>query len=475
MSVANRRSRLRRLPYLVALGSAALAACAGGSNDPVAKVPGPTDLAVAPLTSSRLGISWTDGFTDETGFRVERGPSAAGPFVEVTITAADVASVIDEGLAPSTTYFYRVAAERPAGTTAFSAPVDATTPAATLGTLMVHEVSYPSLPELGQGLRVEASFVLNGPVPVFEETPGSVTGCKVWELNQEEVLATWGNVNRGPLVITSADSSPLLPPCTADAFGDYHCVSGFGTGGTIASAGAGIFSLSDADASFSSADAGRHVFIQGATNAANNGLFPIVSLAGSTTIVAVSASFVPETLPASAFWGVFAGVGPMPGLADPGLLEDDDALTFTLDQGQAIDAFAATVAVADDFALDASSTALLSSVPLDAGAFTLSCEAGQCGAGTGDATILEIRTTDAGVAGRAAHDLPLPVVKGVLIRCLGFSATSLTVPAAASAFLQSSGATRIETRFLRSGAAAPAVGEPVTVLAGHALIGITNP
>jgi hypothetical protein len=64
----------------------------------------------------------------------------------------------------------------------------------------------------------------------------------------------------------------------------------------------------------------------------------------------------------------------------------------------------------------------------------------------------------------------------VLIRCTSLTG-SITIPAAVSACLpvSSSGATRIETRFIRSGFAAPPVGEPVTMLAGHALIGVTTP
>jgi hypothetical protein len=71
--------------------------------------------------------------------------------------------------------------------------------------------------------------------------------------------------------------------------------------------------------------------------------------------------------------------------------------------------------------------------------------------------------------------LPPPTTKSVLVRCTGFG-TSITVPASVSAYLTpaSSGATRLQTTFIRTGLDSPQVGEPITILAGHALIGITT-
>jgi hypothetical protein len=476
MRVALHAPRSRAVHLFAALAAAAVAACSGGgSGGPGGSDPGPDGLTATPVTSSRVSIAWTDSFADETGFLVERSESASGPFAEVTTAAADEVSIVDPGLAPSTTYYYRVAAQRPSRRTAFSGPVGATTPSATVGTISVNEVRFPEIAALGQGLVVGITFVKDGPAPVAEETPGSITGCTVWELTPSQVTSTTTGLDRGTLTISAGDSTPVIPPCSTPGSG-YLCVGLTGTGGVISSAGPGAFAFTDLDATFADQDVGRHLRVSGAANPANDGLFPLVAVLGPNTVVAASAGAnVAETLPATASWAVVAGQGAVTGIVDPGLLEDDDSLTFTLAATSGMDAIDSTVAVGDAFSLDAASTALLSSVPNDGTEFTLACDTGQCGAGTGTGTILEIRTTDASVVGMPAWVLPPPTTKSVLVRCVGFG-SSITVPAAVSAYLTpaTSGATRLQTTFIRTGLDSPQVGEPITILAGHALIGITT-
>ncbi len=117
---------------------------------------------------------------------------------------------------------------------------------------------------------------------------------------------------------------------------------------------------------------------------------------------------------------------------------------------------------------------MISAIPTDGNAFTLGCETGSCG--TAMATLLSIVTTDGVIPGGAPPwAMPAPVTKSVEVRCAGIGTTSITVPAEASVYLQGSGATRIETRFSRSGIAAPVTSEPVLITVGHAVIGWTTP
>ncbi|MBI2927274.1 MAG: fibronectin type III domain-containing protein [Verrucomicrobia bacterium] len=69
----------------------------------------PENLLVSVVSSSQLDLSWTDAAIDETGYRVSRSLDGAS-FTEIAVLAADSTGQADSGLAPGTTYFYRVVA-----------------------------------------------------------------------------------------------------------------------------------------------------------------------------------------------------------------------------------------------------------------------------------------------------------------------------------------------------------------------------
>ncbi|MGZ3769869.1 MAG: fibronectin type III domain-containing protein [Bdellovibrio sp.] len=94
----------------------------------------PSSLAATVASSSQINLSWTDNSNNESGFKVERGTSSAGPFTLITTTAANASSYSDASLAASTTYYYRIAATNAVGTSSYTAVVSATTqaPAATV-------------------------------------------------------------------------------------------------------------------------------------------------------------------------------------------------------------------------------------------------------------------------------------------------------------------------------------------------------
>ena len=98
-------------------------ATGGGTTAPAA----PSGLTATALTSVSLALTWTDNATNETGFKIERGASAAGPFTQVATTATNVASYSDTGLAASTAYYYQVRATNSAGDSAYTAVASATT------------------------------------------------------------------------------------------------------------------------------------------------------------------------------------------------------------------------------------------------------------------------------------------------------------------------------------------------------------
>lgn len=86
----------------------------------------PSALLAGAPSESLLSLRWNDNSVNEERFRIERR-TGAGSFVEVGTTGANVAFFRDTGLAPSTTYCYRVRAASLAGNSAYSGEACATT------------------------------------------------------------------------------------------------------------------------------------------------------------------------------------------------------------------------------------------------------------------------------------------------------------------------------------------------------------
>jgi hypothetical protein len=89
--------------------------------------PPPTPVVTVTLSSSsEITLSWSD-VAGETGYRIERSTDGL-TWTEIGTTGADVTSYADGGLAPSTTYSYRVFASNLGGDSPASAVESAATP-----------------------------------------------------------------------------------------------------------------------------------------------------------------------------------------------------------------------------------------------------------------------------------------------------------------------------------------------------------
>jgi fibronectin type 3 domain-containing protein len=88
----------------------------------------PSALAATAFSSNRVDLTWTDNSFNEGGFRIERGPSSAGPWTSVGTVGTGVTAFSNLGLSEATTYFYRVTAFNTAGSSAFSNTASASTP-----------------------------------------------------------------------------------------------------------------------------------------------------------------------------------------------------------------------------------------------------------------------------------------------------------------------------------------------------------
>lgn len=96
----------------------------------------PTQLSYSTLTATSLQLSWRDNASNESGFIVERctGTMLSCALESATWTvlatlAANTTVYADTGLAPATTYNWRVKAYNAAGSSAYSNTLALTTPA----------------------------------------------------------------------------------------------------------------------------------------------------------------------------------------------------------------------------------------------------------------------------------------------------------------------------------------------------------
>src|SRR5258706_1020136 len=87
----------------------------------------PTGVSATANSSNQISLAWTDVATNETGYVVSSALSSGGPFTSIANLGAGSDHYTNNGLSPSTTYYYRVQATNFLGMSAAGAPVSATT------------------------------------------------------------------------------------------------------------------------------------------------------------------------------------------------------------------------------------------------------------------------------------------------------------------------------------------------------------
>ncbi len=91
----------------------------------------PANVPVTPVAVSantnRIQLTWTDNNAAETGYVLERALSASGPWYDVAVLPQNSTAYADQTLLPGNTYYYRVAAFNPAGSSPYSGVASAST------------------------------------------------------------------------------------------------------------------------------------------------------------------------------------------------------------------------------------------------------------------------------------------------------------------------------------------------------------
>ena len=92
----------------------------------------PTALQAARAASgARVNLSWTNQSNNELGFALERSSDGVSFYLADTVGAGD-ANYSDLTVQPGNTYFYRVRAYNPGGSSGYANTVSVTTPTVTL-------------------------------------------------------------------------------------------------------------------------------------------------------------------------------------------------------------------------------------------------------------------------------------------------------------------------------------------------------
>ncbi len=339
------------------------------------------------------------------------------------------------------------------------------------GTILVLETTYAGLP-LGDGPFVVVKIQDNEDIvpPSYEVAPGSPFACKAWEMTPAEYADP--GIDIGTLDFSVDMDGPVFPPCHFMAGLGWGCPGAAGTGGNIAHVAGDEWKITDDAAGFSSDDVGRLVQVTGAGDMGNNGTFAITS-ANATQVHFTNAGGVADPATAASYV-TLAGMGPA-GQTDT--ISDDATLTMDVTAGGTgkFDDFSKSVAFGDAFTMDDDSAPLMTDVPMDGSAFTLSCggTGGECNAAT--ATALDIVTSDGSLEGLPPFLMPQPSTKSIRIFCI-FLVPTVEVPEEVSQYLADSGATRVRTIYTRAETVDEIEDEAqLTLVAGHALMGFTDP
>ncbi|MEE8523394.1 MAG: fibronectin type III domain-containing protein [Thermoanaerobaculia bacterium] len=97
-----------------------------GDGEPPLIPTAPADLAITAVFATAVQLAWSDLSAGESNFRLERR-QGDDVFVPVAAVAADREAYFDTGVAPETSYSYRIRAQNAAGASGYSAEVAVTT------------------------------------------------------------------------------------------------------------------------------------------------------------------------------------------------------------------------------------------------------------------------------------------------------------------------------------------------------------
>ncbi len=221
----------RALPLALA---ALIAACGGGGGGAPAEPPpgapaAPTGFAAAVAGPASVALSWDPPAAALGGYELQRAAAASGPFALLASPGAGATAHEDAGLGAGQTYYYRLRALGSGGSSAWTAVVSATLPAAGAapvapGGLAVSAVSASSLlvdwidqSDDETRFDVERAPAASGPFALVTSTGTDVqsfldTGLAASTTYWYRVRAANGAGPSGYTAVVAATTLPPPPP-----------------------------------------------------------------------------------------------------------------------------------------------------------------------------------------------------------------------------------------------------------------------
>lgn len=182
--------------------------CEPSTDNTVTTPPSTPTSLVASISTAGVDLSWHDGSTNETGFKIERKVNTSGSWSEIGTTSLNTNSYQDtHGISPDTEYVYRVRAYNSSGNSAYSNEAFAHTPDA-----------IATINQAGGTLEVINS---SSPINGFRLTipAGTVDGASTFTVMHQDSIPgiplPTGVTQDGP-VISLLCSSQLKGPIVAD-------------------------------------------------------------------------------------------------------------------------------------------------------------------------------------------------------------------------------------------------------------------
>ncbi len=154
----------------------------------------PSDLVANTVSDTEIALFWLDNASDEDSYTVERQESGTGVWGAIATLGPDSTSYSDPGLAPGTTYFYRVFASNGAGNSTISNTTSAITLGFTNPTLVQTEMKF---------FQGSTQYTVNGAVQTMDvapvEQPGRILLPIRYVVEPLGLNPVWDGVNKATI------------------------------------------------------------------------------------------------------------------------------------------------------------------------------------------------------------------------------------------------------------------------------------
>jgi subtilisin family serine protease len=175
----------------------------------------PANVQASSNTGGRVDLKWADQSANELGFAIERS-SGGQAYVPVDTVGVNLTNYSDWKVSPNTTYYYRVRAYNPGGSSSYANAVKVTTPNVGLPTAPASLTASAQAPGKGGGVALAWTDKSNNEGGFVVERKTGSTG-------------TWQ-----PLTTLSANTTKFTDLTTVSRTTYYYQVRGFNIAGASA-------------------------------------------------------------------------------------------------------------------------------------------------------------------------------------------------------------------------------------------------